>query len=102
MARINATNPMGDGVRQLGEFLTGRRFDPAKPDSPIEAVDVHPVKEQHVKVDVEVQRTAKALDQGNRASLGRLVRTARFLDQMRGDDTIDDTKHLPHDCWLAG
>jgi hypothetical protein len=30
-----------------------------------------------------------------------LVRMARFLDQVPGDDAIDNTKHLPHDRWLA-
>jgi len=34
-------------------------------------LDVYPIEEQHMKVDIEVERTAEALDQGNRASLGR-------------------------------
>ena len=102
MARINATNPMGDGVRQLGEFLTGRRFDPAKPDSPIEAVDVHPVKEQHVKMDIEVQRRAKALDEGDGPRHGTVVCIACFRDQMGSDDAMDDAQHPPHDLRPAG
>jgi hypothetical protein len=31
------------------------------------------VEEQHMEVDIEVQGTAEALDQGDRARLGRLV-----------------------------
>jgi hypothetical protein len=55
-----------------------------------------------VKVDVEVQRTAEALDQGDRAGPGRLVAMARFLDQMRGNDAVNDAQHLTHDLGPAG
>jgi hypothetical protein len=32
-------------------------------------LDIHAFEEQHVQADVEVQRTAKVLDQGDRAGL---------------------------------
>jgi len=43
-----------------------------------------------VIVDVEVQRTAKALDQRDRPGPGCHVGMPRFLDQVRDDDTVDD------------
>jgi hypothetical protein len=36
-----------DGMRQLCEFLTGRRPDPPEPSCPIGTVDVHDIEEQH-------------------------------------------------------
>jgi len=33
----------------------------------------NPVEKQHVEVDIEVERTAEALDQRDRAGLGRLT-----------------------------
>jgi hypothetical protein len=46
---------MGDGVRQLGEFLAGRCLDPTKPGGSIEVIHIHAIEEKHVKVDVEQQ-----------------------------------------------
>ena len=64
---------MGDGVRQLGEFGAGRRPDPEEPGCSIGTLNVHAIEEQHVKVNVEVQCTAEALDQGDGTGLGRLL-----------------------------
>lgn len=93
---------MGDGVRQLGEFGAGRRPDPEEPGCSIGTLNVHAIEEQHVKVNVEVQCTAEALDQGDGTGLGRLVGIARFLDQMRGDDAVNDAQHPAHDLRPAG
>ena len=93
---------MRDDVRQLGEFLTGRCFDPAKPGCSIGTLNVYAIEEQHVKVNVEVQCTTEALDQGDGTGLGRIVGMACFLDQMRGDDAVDDAKHPAHDLGPAG
>ncbi len=50
-----AADPMGDGVRQLREFLTRRRLAPAEPHCPVGPVNVHPVEEQHVEVNIQQQ-----------------------------------------------
>ena len=57
-----------------GQLGAGRRFHPAEPQRAVRTLDVNPVEEQHVEVDVEVERTAEALDQRDRAGLGRLTR----------------------------
>jgi hypothetical protein len=44
-----------------------------------------------------VQRTAEALDQGDRAGLGRLKGKTGLLDQVRGYATVDDAQHPAHD-----
>jgi hypothetical protein len=49
-------NPLGEGVRQLGEFIAGGRLDPAKPGTgPVGAVDVNTVQKYHVKVNVQIR-----------------------------------------------
>ena len=55
-----------------------------------------------MKMDVEVQRRAKSLDEGNCTRPGRGVRIACFLDQMRGNDAMDDAQHATHDLGPAG
>lgn len=39
-----AAGSVGKGVRQLCEFLAGRCFNPAEPDTPIGAIDIHPIE----------------------------------------------------------
>ena len=55
-----------------------------------------------MKVNVEVQCTTEALDQHDGTSLGRLVGMACFLDQIRGDDAVDDAEHPAHALEPAG
>ena len=69
----------------------------AKLDRVVRALDIHPVEEQHVEVDVEVQGAAEALDQGDRACMGRLAGKSSLLDQVRGNASVDDAEHLAHD-----
>jgi hypothetical protein len=40
--------------------------------------------------------------QRHRAGACRLASEPGLLDQMAGDDPIDDAEHLAHDCWTAG
>lgn len=51
---------------------------------------------------VEVERTTEALDQSDRAGSSRLVSVVSFSDQMRGNDTLDDTQHATGDLGPAG
>jgi hypothetical protein len=46
-------------------------------------------------MDVQVERTAEALDQRDRTGLCRRLRVAGFPDQMRGKGPIDDARTLP-------
>ncbi len=55
-----------------------------------------------MEVEIEVQRTAEALDQRHRAGACRLAGEPGLLDQVTGDDTIDDAEYLAHDRWTAG
>jgi len=47
-----------------------------------------------MKVNIQVQCTTKSLDQRYRARAGCLFRITCLLDQMHGDDTVNDTQHL--------
>ena len=53
-------------------------------------------------VDVEVQRRAKSLNEGNRTGAGVCVSMARLPDQVRGNDALYDAQHAPHDLGSAG
>jgi len=48
-----------------------------------------------VKVNVEVQRRAEALDEGDDTRVCRPVGMACFLDQLRGNDAVDDAGACP-------
>jgi len=63
-------------------------------------IDIHPIEEQHVEMDVE--RTAESLDQGHRPGAGLLAGEPRLVDQMGGDHTVDDAEHPAHDLGTAG
>jgi len=43
------------------------------------AAEVHAIEEQHVVGNVQVERTAETLDQGDRAGAGALVSMPAFL-----------------------
>jgi hypothetical protein len=56
---------------------------------------VDPIKEQHVQVNIQVQRGAEALDQGNGAGAGAGRNSqARVVDQEGRDTALDHRQHL--------
>jgi hypothetical protein len=88
-----APDAPGDGVRQFGELGGGRGPHPAKPLDPSTGPnDVDPIQEQHMEVEVQVQRTAEALDQRHRAGARRLAGESGLPDRVAGDDPIDDAE----------
>lgn len=93
---------MGDGVRQPGDFSAARRLHPTEPGGSIGLIYIHTIKEQHVEMDIEVQRRAKALDESDSTRPGPVVCIACFPDQMGSDDAMDDAQHPPHDLRPAG
>lgn len=60
------------------------------------AGDVHPVQTQHVEVDVQVERAAEALDQGDGAGAGSGLRVPGLVDEVRGQCPVNDAKNLAH------
>ena len=91
----------GDGVQQLIEVGLGgwRR---AVELEPVMAASIDSVQHQQVKVDVQVQRAAKALDQGHGAGLRGCLGQSRLADQVRGDGPVDDTEHGRQDGRFGG
>jgi hypothetical protein len=65
-------------------------------------VDVDPIQEQHVKMDIQVGGTPKALNQGHCVGLCRGFGVAGFVAQMRGNGSINDAQYLAHDGGLTG
>lgn len=55
-----------------------------------------------MKVGIEVQRAAKALEQRDRADLVRLMGKAGLLHRVRGDATVDNPKPPSHEGRTAG
>ena len=53
-------------------------------------------------MDIQIQRTAKALNQGNSTCVRSRPRVARFPDQMCGNGAINNAQRFAHDFGLAG
>ncbi len=67
-------------MRQLGEFGARRRLGPLEPDArSIGAIDVDTIQNEHVKVDIEVQRTSEPLDQRHGTGAAALREKPAFL-----------------------
>ena len=63
-------------------------FDRAKP-HPVPGV--HTIEKQHVEMDVEVQRTAEALDQGHCTGLQQALLLSHFIDHsLKSRDLSND------------
>jgi len=56
-------------------------------------INVDTIQKQHMKVNIQIQSTAKPLDQGHRTSLYKGFCKARFVCQVRGDGAVDDAQH---------
>ncbi len=88
-------------LRHFGQLGARGRAHPAKMNCAGAVLDVHAIEEQHMKLHVQIERAAKALNQRDRAGARHVARHVRLVDQMRGDDTVDDGKHAAHDYRLA-
>jgi len=55
-----------------------------------------------VEVNVEVQRRAETLNQGDRARAGPLLRVSGLPDQVRGNDSVDDAKYPAAELGMRG
>ena len=54
---------------------------------PLALLHVHPVQQQHLEVDVQIERTTEALDEGHRASAGAPMRGPGLPGNL-GDDVV--------------
>ena len=55
-----------------------------------------------MKVHIKIQGTAKALNERDRAGAGGFVGAPCQLDQVCGNDAIDDAQYLAHDGGPGG
>ena len=55
-----------------------------------------------MKVDVEIERTTKSLDQGYCTSLCHGLCITCFSGQMGGNGAVNDTQNFTHNGWLTG
>jgi len=55
-----------------------------------------------MKVDIQIQRAAKTLDQGHCTGLCHGFRKARLVCQMRGDGSVDDAPRPGHGFGVTG
>ena len=73
-------NALCNAVRKSSDFTFRWHLYSQKPHRvPIDTADVHAIQKQHVKMNVQVQRTAEALNQGNCTSLCHGLCEARFV-----------------------
>jgi hypothetical protein len=64
--------------------------------------NVNPIKKQHAKMDVEIQRRTKALYECSGSGMGSVVRAASGVNQVSGDGAIDNALLYANHLWLAG
>ena len=76
-----AADTLCDALRQFGEFGARGCVDPAEAKRTGGVFDVHPIEKQHVKVQIEIECAAKALNQGDRAGAGRAPMHARLVSK---------------------
>ena len=87
----------------MGESITGWRLDPAKSRTGFRGtIDIDPIQKNHMEVNIEVEGTPEALDQGHCASLCGGFGKTGFADQVRGNGAINDAQYLAHDGGLTG
>src|SRR5882724_229341 len=55
---------------------------------------IHPIRHDHVEMNIEVERTAKALNQGDGAALSVFLGKSGFLDLKGGDGAINDAERF--------
>ncbi len=79
------------GVSKLIELAACRGFDPPKL-CRHRIIYVHSIEKQHVKMDIQIQRTAKALNQGYSTCVCSRPRVTRFPDQMCGNGAISNAQ----------
>ena len=60
------------------------------------------VQKQHMEMNIQIQRTAEALDQHHCAGLCHGFGVTGFVGHMRGNGRVDDAQHLVHHGGLAG
>lgn len=83
-------------MHQSGEYGAGQRLHSTKPGGSIGTAEKSLIEEQHVKMDVEIEQRAKSLDECYGTRPIYILHIACFLDQMCGNDTVDDTQHATH------
>ena len=90
-----APGPLAYGVYKLFQYGTLRRLHPLKARLAVPA-GIHPVEQQHMKVDIEIERTAEALDGRHRTGAGAPTRVTSLPDLVGGQYAVDDPLHPAH------
>ena len=84
----------GDGVEQALEFRLGRGAATVQA-GPFIVERVDAIDEEHVQVDVEVQRRAESLDEGDGSGAGTGAHAqSGVADEEGGDRPVDDAQDL--------
>ena len=76
------SHAVADRMHQLRQFLPIRCIGTMKATFTPGCGGVNTIQKQHVKVNIEVQRTAKTLDQRHRTSLRGFSSESRLLNEM--------------------
>lgn len=93
---------MRELMHQRAEFLYRGGFDAVKAHDAVFVLRVNAVEKQHVKMNVQVQCRAEALNQGDSPGMGSTLVEPGLLDQVGGHRAIDDLQHFAHHGGLLG
>ena len=83
-------------MHECGQLMLAWRLDAMEVCFAVAVFGIDAVEKQHVVMNVEVERRAKSLDDGHRASVRRGLSVASDLDQMSGQCSVDNAQHFTH------
>jgi hypothetical protein len=94
-ARQMPAHTVRDLVSQVRQLRGGRRAGAMQARLALWLFDVlrHAIEPQHMKVDIKVERAAKALDQRHRAALRAGALDARLISKPTRDHAMHDPQH---------
>lgn len=97
-----ARHPLADHLEQVVKLFDGGRRGVAEGVVAEVVLSIHAIEKQHVKMDVQVQGRAEALDQRDRPGGRLLSGEASLVGQVGGDRPGDDAQHPAHQLRVGG
>ncbi|ODJ86376.1 hypothetical protein CODIS_34360 [Candidatus Thiodiazotropha endolucinida] len=93
---------VADRMHQRHQSLLVGRVGTMKPCFTVFCFGVDTVKEEHVEMHVQIERTAESLDQCHRTGLCSFSSKSRLLNKMGRYGPVNDPQHPPNQLRTAG
>jgi hypothetical protein len=97
-----ATYTLTDQLSQILQLALGWRFNALKAGWSVVAIDVCAIQKQNVKMYIEVESRAEALDQSHCTGSPVLKPVSSFVNQMCRNCAVNNAQHLAHRLRMGG